>query len=142
MADTALSVQVTIDSSTPHDLADWWSQTLGWQIEPQDEGFITSMIDKGYASEADTVRHNGELRWREGVALVPPPGGPRILFQYTADPKTVKNRVHLDLRDVPQNRTALYDDLAARGARELWRGRQGPQEWVTFADPEGNEFCA
>lgn len=28
-----------------------------------------------------------------------------------------------------------------RGAKYLWRGRQGPHSWVTVADPEGNEFC-
>jgi hypothetical protein len=32
-------------------------------------------------------------------------------------------------------------DLVERGATELWRGSQGPFEWVTLADPEGNEFC-
>ena len=31
--------------------------------------------------------------------------------------------------------------LTAMGARELWRGAQGPSSWVTMADPEGNEFC-
>jgi hypothetical protein len=23
----------------------------------------------------------------------------------------------------------------------LWTGEQGPHNWVTMADPEGNEFC-
>ena len=31
--------------------------------------------------------------------------------------------------------------LVGLGATELWRGAQGPHEWVTLADPEGNEFC-
>lgn len=135
-------VQIVIDSATPHDLADWWSRTLGWAVEAQDEGFIASMIDQGFATPAETVSHRGELRWRDGVALVPPPGGPRILFQLAEEPKAGKNRVHLDLRGVPEDRAELYASLRDRGARELWTGRQGPQTWVTFADPEGNEFCA
>jgi hypothetical protein len=31
--------------------------------------------------------------------------------------------------------------LAGRGATELYRAQEGPHEWVTMADPEGNEFC-
>ena len=31
--------------------------------------------------------------------------------------------------------------LIGLGATELWRGAQGPFEWATLADPEGNEFC-
>jgi hypothetical protein len=26
-------------------------------------------------------------------------------------------------------------------APRLWDGQQGPNRWVTMADPEGNEFC-
>ncbi|WP_137120313.1 VOC family protein [Segeticoccus rhizosphaerae] len=138
----ALTFQVVIDSHHPHELADWWAETLGWSAEPQDEAFIRSMIEQGLASEADTMRHRGALVWREGAAINPPEGGPRVLFQLTDEDKAGKNRMHLDLRDVPEDRTELYAGLVARGARELWRARQGPHEWVTFADPEGNEFCA
>ena len=38
-------------------------------------------------------------------------------------------------------REAEVARLVERGATELWRGSQGPFEWVTLADPEGNEFC-
>ena len=31
--------------------------------------------------------------------------------------------------------------VVALGATRLWDGQQGPQRWVTMADPEGNEFC-
>ena len=39
----AFDFQVTIDSSAPHELADWWAETLGWQVEQQDESFIRRM---------------------------------------------------------------------------------------------------
>ncbi len=37
--------------------------------------------------------------------------------------------------------TEIERQAAGLGARELWRGAQGPHRWVTMADPEGNEFC-
>jgi predicted enzyme related to lactoylglutathione lyase len=55
--------------------------------------------------------------------------------------KTVKNRVHLDVRAGPDNIEAEVARLAAAGATVLYRGQQGPHGWVTMADPEGNEFC-
>jgi hypothetical protein len=100
------------------------------------------MVESGAASEADTTRHRGALVWRIGAALnSPDPGRPRVLFQQVPEAKTVKNRVHLDVRVGPDRREAEVARLLERGATELWRGAQGPFEWVTLADPEGNEFC-
>ena len=138
----AFDFQVVIDSSAPHELADWWAETLGWPVEQQDEAFIQRMVESGAASEADTTRHRGALVWKIGAALnSPDPGRPRVLFQQVPEPKTVKNRVHLDVRAGPDRREAEVARLLERGATELWRGAQGPFEWVTLADPEGNEFC-
>ena len=138
----AFDFQVVIDSSAPHELADWWAETLGWPVEQQDEAFIRRMVESGAASEADTMRHRGALVWKIGAALnSPDPGRPRVLFQQGPEPKTVKPRVHLDVRVGPDRREAEVARLLERGATELWRGSQGPFEWVTLADPEGNEFC-
>jgi hypothetical protein len=138
----AFDVQVVIDCTGPHDLADWWAQALGWQVEQQDEAFIQRMVESGAASEEDTVRHRGALVWKVGAALTAPdPGRPRLLFQRVPEPRTVKNRLHLDVRVGADRREAEVARLLAMGARELWRAAQGPFEWVTLADPEGNEFC-
>jgi hypothetical protein len=138
----AFDVQVVIDSSSPHDLADWWAEALGWQVEEQDEGFIRRMIEEGAASEADTTRHRGALVWKVGAAIrSPDPGRPRVLFQHVPEAKTVKNRVHLDVSVGADRRDAEVARLLALGATELWRSSQGPFEWTTLADPEGNEFC-
>ncbi|RBY84261.1 VOC family protein [Blastococcus sp. TF02A-26] len=138
----ATDLQVTIDSLDPHVLADWWAEALGWEVEPQDADFIRRMVAEGHASEDDTTTHRGALVWRLGTALrSPDPGRPRVLFQRTTEPKTVKNRVHLDLHVGADRREAEVARLLAAGARELWRAGQGPLEWVTLADPEGNEFC-
>jgi hypothetical protein len=138
----AFEFQVTIDCSSPHELADWWAEALGWQVEPQEEAFIRRMIETGAASEGDTTEHRGALVWKVGAALTSPdPGRPRMLFQQVPEAKTVKNRLHLDIRVGPERREAEVGRLLGLGATELWRGSQGPYEWATLADPEGNEFC-
>lgn len=138
-------MQVTIDSASPHALADWWAETLGWQMEPQDEAFIRRMIAEGHATKADTRRYRGALVWREGAAIRPENdesgGTPRIYFQQVPEAKAGKNRVHLDVRIGADDPDAVRARLVERGATVLHTGRQGAHTWVTMADPEGNEFC-
>jgi hypothetical protein len=140
----AYTFQVTFDTSDPHALADWWADALGWEVEPSDEDFISNMIEQGYAKDDDTTTHNGRLVWRSGAAINHPDGparAPRMLFQLVPEGKTVKNRVHLDLRVAPEDPAEVVARLMARGATHLHDGRQGPHTWVTLADPEGNELC-
>jgi hypothetical protein len=138
----AFDFQVAIDCTSPHELADWWAEALGWEVEAQDESFIRRMVEEGHATDEQTVRHRGALVWRSATAMnSPEPGRPRVLFQAVPEPKTVKNRVHLDVRAGADRREAEVARLVAMGATELWRASQGPHEWATLADPEGNEFC-
>ena len=138
----AFDFQVAIDCSAPHELADWWAEALGWQVEAHDEAFIRRMVQAGHASEEQTTVHRGALVWREGAAITSPePGRPRVLFQQVPEPKSGKNRLHLDVRIGPEHQEAEVARLLALGATELWRGSQGPHSWVTMSDPEGNEFC-
>ena len=58
-----------------------------------------------------------------------------------ADPKTVKNRVHLDLTSSAADRDQEIDRLIALGARRVDIGQTGAESWTVLADPEGNEFC-
>jgi hypothetical protein len=140
--------QVTVDCAEPHPLADWWAETLGWTVEPSDEDFIRRMVAEGHATDADTTVHKGVLVWREGAAIRHPEGlarAPRVLFQLVPEAKTVKNRLHLDVRvgrEAGEDEVrAVVDGLTARGAKYLHTGQQGPHSWVTLSDPEGNEFC-
>lgn len=136
--------QVTVDSATPHDAADWWAETLGWAVEPSDEDFIRSMVSQGFATADDTTTHHGTLVWKAGAALRhpdPASATPRVLFQLVPDPKTVKNRLHLDVRVGSDDVADVVAGLVQRGATWLHDGRQGPSTWSTLADPEGNEFC-
>ncbi|BCJ75593.1 hypothetical protein CS0771_51370 [Catellatospora sp. IY07-71] len=140
----AYEFQVVLDAADPHGLADWWAETLGWQVEPSDEDFIRRMVAEGHASEADTTVHNGTLVWREGQAIRHPDGlerAPRVLFQLVPEAKTVKNRMHLDVRTGGGDVAEVVAALTARGAKFLHEGRQGPHTWTTMTDPEGNEFC-
>ena len=55
--------------------------------------------------------------------------------------KTVKNRLHLDLRADGATTAKELDRLLALGAQRADVG-QGPDvSWVVLSDPEGNEFC-
>ena len=142
-----LNIQIVIDCKNPHELADWWAETLDWAVEPQDEAFIRSMIEQGYATEAETKTHKGKLVWEAGAAIRPveeldvKAPERRLLFQTAPEGKTVKNRVHWDVRLAGRDKDEVRKELEARGATFLWTASQGPHEWHTMADPEGNEFC-
>lgn len=136
--------QVTIDAKDPHGLADWWAAALGWEVEETDESFIRQMIAEGFAIERDTTIHRGRLVWAGGAAIVHPEGvgrAPRTLFQLVPEAKSVKNRVHLDLRIGDDGLESTVARLTAAGASVLHQSSQGRHVWYTLADPEGNEFC-
>jgi hypothetical protein len=77
----------------------------------------------------------------EHAVLLPGDGdtsGPRITFNQVPEPKTVKNRVHLDLiSDAFDAETERLLSLGAQRLRDLQRDKS---RWTTFADIEGNEF--
>jgi predicted enzyme related to lactoylglutathione lyase len=52
------------------------------------------------------------------------------------EPKTVKNRIHLDIY------ARSIDDLTALGAQVLLPAEESGFSWTVMVDPEGNEFCA
>lgn len=141
----AYSLQIVLDCHDPHVLADWWAETMGWQLEPSDEALIRSMVDQGFATEEQTLIHNGVLVWKDGQAITAgtaaTQGQPRILFQRGVQEKAGKNRIHWDVRLGGDDKAAVREKLEARGATFLWEASQGPHAWFTMADPEGNEFC-
>ena len=56
------------------------------------------------------------------------------------EPKSVKNRVHLDLRG--DSMAAEVDRRTALGATRIAERTLGESmRWTVMADPEGNEFC-
>ena len=136
--------QIAIDCTDPHRLNRFWAAAVGYEIEDHHDG-IQRVIAAGYATAADTIEIDGRMAWKAAAACFDPAGrGPRLLFQQVPEPKTVKDRIHLDLHFQPGDdavRAAHVARLIDLGATKLWDGQQGPQRWVTMADPEGNEFC-
>jgi hypothetical protein len=136
----SIDFQVAMDCADPHAQCDFWAAALGYDVEPTDEAFIRRMVEEGHAKEEQTLVVKGELRWADGAAAVDPEGKrPRMYFQRVPEGKTVKNRVHLDLR--MKDKPAEVERLQGLGATYLYEESQGPHSWITMADPEGNEFC-
>ena len=67
-------------------------------------------------------------------------GRERLLFIEVAEPKQVKNRLHLDLRPTG-TLAAELNRVIGLGAVLVADLRTPDRGWVTLADPEGNEFC-
>ncbi len=108
---------VTIDCADPLELARFWAAVFGTGIE---------------SSVGDGPHY---------VDLLPVLGVPILRLQRVPEPKTTKNRLHLDL---------LVEDLDHACARvEALGGRRAPGQpvteygwsWIVMQDPEGNEFC-
>jgi hypothetical protein len=130
----ALDVQVVFDCDDADVLADFWAIALDRVVQPPPEGFDSwpAFLE----ANGLPVPPQGSIS-----AIVDPDGaGPRIMFQRVPESKTVKNRVHLDIR-AGDGRDAKVEQLVAAGGTVLWDGQEGPSSWVTMADPEGNEFC-
>lgn len=142
----AKTIQITFDAADPRALADFWAAALDYVIQPPPDGFATW-------DEALTAFGVPESEWNSRSALVDPDGaGPRIFIQRVPEPKTAKNRLHLDVRSaeglVGDKRMAVLEADCARlvtlGASKLYRVEPQPpieNGFITMADPEGNEFC-
>ena len=96
-------------------MARFWTQALGWKVLSERENEIVIGTDE-----------NAPV----GMCFMP-----------VTDPKTVKNRVHLDLTGSAANRDQEIDRLVALGLRRVDIGQTGTESWTVLADPEGNEFC-
>ncbi|WP_308467436.1 VOC family protein [Rathayibacter soli] len=136
-----LGIQVTFDAADPNALAEFWAQVLSYDVE--DNGaFIDELVASGRMPESGRAIRNGRTVFVDVAAAVDPKGeGPRLYFQKVPEPKTAKNRVHLDIRTPDDRKLARVAELEALGARLCWvTDDRGPVTY-TMQDPEGNEFC-
>jgi hypothetical protein len=121
--------QVTFDCAQPERLARFWCEALGYVLhpsEPADDGSTSACVDPS------------------GV-------GPRLFFQRVPEAKTVKNRLHLDLRVgsglVGDARLVALEAECARliplGAVcvRLLAADEINESCLVMQDVEGNEFC-
>jgi len=141
----ATEFQVTFDSADPDAHAAFWAEALHYVEPPPPSGFDSwdAALD---AWQVPLERRN------DRSALIDPDGvGPRLFFQKVPEPKTAKNRVHLDLRAAagvaPEGRDDALEAecrrLVALGARRVRRleGNGIDATCIVMEDPEGNEFC-
>jgi hypothetical protein len=142
MADVK-QVQVTFDCANPRAVAEFWKAVLGYVDPPVPEGF-----DSWDAFEATQPVEDQGADW----ACQDPNGvGPRLYFQRVPEAKTVKNRLHLDVRVgtglTGDERVAVLeaeaDRLEALGARRvrLMLADEENESCQVMQDVEGNEFC-
>ena len=119
---TSFISHTTIDCRNAYELSEWWKPVLGYvdiEDDPNEPGHEECMIRD-------------------------PETGHQLLFIEVPDAKSVKNRIHFDLRPREGTRDEELERLLAHGANVVGdhRGKYGPGTgWVTLADPEGNEFC-
>jgi predicted enzyme related to lactoylglutathione lyase len=104
---------ITIDCARPSDLAMFWARSLDWDVVDVDD---------------------------DGAFVAPREGGRGLFFQKVPEPKTVKNRVHLDLRS-PDAMDKEVERSKALGATVQGRVDVEGSFWTVMLDPEGNEFC-
>jgi catechol 2,3-dioxygenase-like lactoylglutathione lyase family enzyme len=117
---------VVVDCAHPAALARFWAGVLdGYTIAPYDDAELERLRGLGITDPEDDPT----------VLVEAGPGRPRFFFVLVPEPKTVKNRVHFDLR---------ADDAEAEVIRLVGLGARVTSEQdtlVVLEDPEGNEFC-
>jgi hypothetical protein len=113
--------QIVVDSADPAAIARFWSAALDWPITFEGDGEVE------IGPPPDDERQRGQVP---------------LDFVQVTDPKTAKNRIHLDLASTSdEHQAALVARLEQLGGRRLDIG-QGPDvTWVVMADPDGNELC-
>ncbi|MDJ0770824.1 MAG: VOC family protein [Ilumatobacter sp.] len=140
-----MNLQITIDTADPHRLAAFYQGAgIGYSAEDHTAA-VEQLAAQGLIGPDEIVRL-GERQGFTATAACSDPTGrlPRLHFQRVDEPKTGKNRLHLDLQfpGDADARDDLVDRLLELGAREIGQGSQGPaHHWVIVADPEGNELC-
>ncbi|HEX5937431.1 MAG TPA: VOC family protein [Actinomycetota bacterium] len=106
---------VTFDCADPMQLARFWADALGFELDPESD-------------------QDGALVREPSAAA----GG--LYFQPVPEAKSVKNRVHIDLRP-SGSMAAEVERLRGLGATIQGRVDEEGSFWTVMRDPEGNELC-
>jgi hypothetical protein len=119
------SLQIAIDCADCHRLNQFWAAAMSYEIEDHHDQ-VQKVLRAGFATPDDTVEIDGRLAWKTAAACRDPKTGTRLLFQVVPEPKTVKNRVHIDIHAPEGQQAEQVERLIALGASKLYDGRQGP----------------
>ncbi|MFC7490991.1 MULTISPECIES: VOC family protein [unclassified Knoellia] len=137
---------ITVDCHDAQVVAAFWCRALGYVEAPPPQGW----------SDWPSFLRDHEVpeeEWGDGAAITPVSGaGPTISFLKVPESKTVKNRVHLDVKvgggrhvdhELRLSRILAKEaDLLAHGARRQREDHlDGHLDHLVMEDPEGNEFC-
>ncbi len=134
-------IQVVFDAADPHRLARFWAEALRYQQEDH-SGIVAALLEHGQLRNEDVVEVDGRRAFRDVAACTDPDGaGPRLFFQRVPEPKTAKNRVHLDLQVGAPNAPTEVERLVTLGASVAWTSSDRGPVTTTLHDPEGNELC-
>jgi predicted enzyme related to lactoylglutathione lyase len=113
---------LVLDCADPERLANFWAPALGYEKHGVAGNYVILVDQAG--------------------------SGPKLILQGVPEPKSAKNRMHLDI--VSSDIEAEAARLVAIGARQV---RPEPFSehgctfsehgctWLLMLDPEGNEFC-
>jgi hypothetical protein len=107
---TAGLAEIVVDTADHTRISTWWADVLGAEQKEHEDGY--SFLEQ---------IPGAPFEW---MVFVPVP-----------EPKTVKNRIHIDVT------TPDVQLLIDAGAR-LLRAKDDEIGWHVLADPDGNEFCA
>ncbi|SNY65405.1 VOC family protein [Paractinoplanes atraurantiacus] len=114
-------VQINMKARDEAALGAFWASALGWELSSEGPG-VTNLEPPGFT-------------YPDPVAVV-------VDLVASPEPKTVKNRVHLDLATQSRDhQAALVARLRKLGATLADVGQGDDVSWTVMADPEGNEFC-
>jgi hypothetical protein len=106
---------VTFDCENPGRLAEFWGAALGYNVESFNEFFAQATHPEGTR--------------------------PNLLFIKVPEPRTVKNRMHMDV--AADDREAEIERLVGLGATrgDTHKMPEYGITWTVMQDPEGNELC-
>lgn len=112
----------TVDCHDAYALSEWWREVLDYRMDPDDPN------EPGH----------------EECMIHDPQTGHHLLFIEVGEGELPGKRIHFDVRPRERRRDDEIEWLRQHGAIEVadHRNIHGPGTgWVTFADPEGNQFC-
>ena len=128
---------ISIDCADPKSQAEFWSAALGWKVESVE----------AWAAEVALGTEVVEANESWSSITIDLPNVPRLIFAKVPEGKTVKNRLHFDLKaDGMKSEVSRLVGLGAsvveeRGRVVTGREESGEDVWTVMEDPEGNEFC-
>ena len=114
---------VTVDCEDALTVGRFWSAALGRPLDPNPSSDFAAI---GMTDHRDV----------QGCRLG---GHPTWLFAKVREPKSAKNRMHVDL--AAADREAEVTRLVELGARRVTDMDEWGYQWTVMHDPEGNEFC-